>query len=122
MVSTKPGGSYDKLGMNIENYQKVVPEIQKLINFCRTKGIPIFYTEAVCEPSGIDLLLNINSILPKTREERLEKIPICVRGTWDAQTIDEIKPTEKYCFWHNKTLRNHFRKSPRLLRHSNTSS
>jgi ureidoacrylate peracid hydrolase len=40
------------------------------------------------------LLLNIHNILPRTREERLEKIPICVRGTWDAQTIDEIKPTE----------------------------
>jgi ureidoacrylate peracid hydrolase len=28
-----------------------------------------------------------------TREERL-KVPICVRGTWDAKTIDEIKPTD----------------------------
>ncbi|MDQ3975381.1 MAG: cysteine hydrolase [Thermoproteota archaeon] len=87
-------GSYDKLGMNVENYQKVIPMIKELINFCSSVGIPVFYTEAVREPSGIDLLLNIHNILPKTREERLEKIPICVRGTWDAQTIDEIKPTE----------------------------
>jgi ureidoacrylate peracid hydrolase len=28
-----------------------------------------------------------------TREERL-KVPICVRGTWDAKTIDEIKPAD----------------------------
>ena len=91
-VST--GGSYDKLGMNVENYQKAVPLIKELINFCRSVGIPVFFTEAVREPSGIDLLLNIHNILPKSREERLEKIPICVRGTWDAQTIDEIKPTE----------------------------
>jgi ureidoacrylate peracid hydrolase len=89
------GGSYDKLGMNVENYQKTVPQIKELINFCRSIGIPVFYTEAVREPSGIDLLLNIHNILPRTREERLEKIPICERGTWDAQTIDEIKPTEK---------------------------
>jgi ureidoacrylate peracid hydrolase len=89
------GGSYDKLGLNVENYQKAVPLIKELINFCRSIGIPVFYTEAVREPSGIDLLLNIHNILPKTREERLEKIPICVRGTWDAQTIDEIKPIEK---------------------------
>ena len=88
------GGSYDKLGMNVENYQKAVPLIKELINFCRGVGIPVFYTEAVREPSGIDLLLNIHNILPKSREERLEKIPICVRGTWDAQTIDEIKPRE----------------------------
>lgn len=89
------GGSYDKLGLNVENYQKAVPLIKELINFCRSIGIPVFYTEAVREPSGIDLLLNIHNILPRTREERLEKIPICVRGTWDAQTIDEIKPREK---------------------------
>jgi ureidoacrylate peracid hydrolase len=38
-------------------------------------------------------LLNVHRILPKTREERL-KIPICVRGTWDAEIIDEIKPKE----------------------------
>jgi ureidoacrylate peracid hydrolase len=54
-VST--GGSYDKLGMNVENYQKVVPLIKELINFCIRVGIPVFFTEAVREPSGIDLLL-----------------------------------------------------------------
>ena len=91
------GGSYDRLGMNIENYQKVIPKIKELINFCRKEKIPIFYTKAIREPSGIDLLLNVHNILPRTREERLQNknIPICLRGTWDAQTIDEISPTEK---------------------------
>ncbi|HEX6673184.1 MAG TPA: cysteine hydrolase [Nitrososphaeraceae archaeon] len=90
-------GSYNKLGMNIENYQKVIPKIKELINFCREEDIPIFYTEAVREPSGIDLMIHVHNILPRTREERLQNqnIPICVRGTWDAQTIDEIKPTEE---------------------------
>lgn len=86
------GGSYDRLGMNIENYRQVIPEIHRLINFCRNEGIPIFYTQAVREPSGIDLLLNDHRVLPRTREERLEKLPICVRGTWEADIIDEIKP------------------------------
>ena len=90
-------GSYDKLGMNVENYQKVIPKIKELIDFCRKENIPIFYTEAVREPSGIDLLIHVHNILPRTREERLknQNIPICVRGTWDAQTIEEIKPTEE---------------------------
>ena len=52
-------GSYGKLGMNIENYQKVIPKIKELINFCRNEKIPIFYTEAIREPSGIDLLLHV---------------------------------------------------------------
>ena len=72
---------------------KIIPAVQELLSFCRSKNIPIFYTEAVREASGIDLLLNVHRILPKTREERL-RIPICVRGTWDADIIDEIKPNE----------------------------
>jgi len=87
-------GSYDKLGMNTLNYKKIVPTIRNLISFCRREDIPIFYTEAVREPSGIDLLLNVHHILPRTREERL-KVPICVRGTWDGQTIKQIKPTKR---------------------------
>jgi ureidoacrylate peracid hydrolase len=89
------GGSYDRLGMNIENYRKIIPKVQELISFCRNEDIPIFYTQAVREPSGIDLLLNVHRVMPKTREERLEKMPICVRGTWDARIIDEIKPKAK---------------------------
>src|SRR5918995_4166132 len=87
------GGSYDRLGMNTPLYRKIIPRVRNLIVFCRKEDIPIFYTEAVRERSGIDLLTNIHMILPRSREERL-KIPICVRGTWDAQTIDELKPKE----------------------------
>lgn len=83
--------------MNITNYQKIIPKIKELIGFCRKEEIPIFYTETIREPSGIDLLIHVHNILPRTREERLynKNIPICVCGTWDAQTIDEIKPTEE---------------------------
>src|SRR6476620_3963277 len=88
------GGSYDRLGMNTLNYREIIPKLRDLIDFCRSKDIPIFYTEAVKEASGIDVLTKVHNFLPKTREERL-KIPICIRGTWDGQTIDDIKPTEK---------------------------
>lgn len=87
------GGSYDKLGMNTSNYREIIPRLKDVIDFCRTKEIPIFFTEAVKEASGIDMLTKIHNFLPKTRQERL-KIPICVRGTWDGVTIDELKPTE----------------------------
>ena len=88
------GGSYDRLGMNTANYREIIPKLSDLIDFCRSKDIPIFYTEAVKEASGIDVLTKVHNFLPKTRQERL-KIPICVRGTWDGITIDELKPTEK---------------------------
>ena len=87
------GGSYDKLGMDTSNYKAAVPKMRELINLCRDVGTPIFYTEATRESSGIDLLTKVHWILPKSREERIRKVPICVRGTWDAQTIDELRPT-----------------------------
>lgn len=87
------GGSYDQLGMNTASYRAIVPKVVQLTNLSREVEIPIFYTEAVREPSGIDLLTRVHKILPKSREERIAKVPICVRGTWDAQTIDELKPT-----------------------------
>jgi len=87
------GGSYDKIGMNTSMYREIIPKIKDLIEFCRSMGIPVFYTEAVKESSGIDILTNIHNILPKSRQERL-KVPICIRGTWDGVTIDELKPKE----------------------------
>ncbi|MFL6482051.1 MAG: cysteine hydrolase family protein, partial [Nitrososphaera sp.] len=87
------GGSYDKLGMNTSNYRAIIPKLKELIEFCRSMGIDVFYTEAVKEASGIDVLTKIHNFLPKSRQERL-KVPICIRGTWDGVTIDELKPKE----------------------------
>jgi ureidoacrylate peracid hydrolase len=89
------GGSYDLLGMNIVPYQDVIPKIQQLIKSCRLAKIPIFYTQAIREPSGIDLLTQTHKILPRSREERIKKKTICVRGTWDAKIVDDIKPDDK---------------------------
>ncbi|HEY9386087.1 MAG TPA: isochorismatase family cysteine hydrolase [Nitrososphaeraceae archaeon] len=86
------GGSYDLLGMDVEHYRQVIPKIRELINLCRSNSIPIFYTQAVRESSGIDLLTRAHKILPKSREERIKKKPICVRGTWDADIVDDVRP------------------------------
>jgi ureidoacrylate peracid hydrolase len=86
------GGSYSRLGINISNYQAMLPKLLKLVRECTEANIPVFYTLAVREASGTDLLTKTHKLLPRAREERVEKIPICVRGTWDADVIDEIKP------------------------------
>jgi ureidoacrylate peracid hydrolase len=89
------GGSYDSLGMKISNYQQIIPKLSELISICRKHNVPVFYTQAVRESSGIDLLTRTHRILPKAREERIKKRPICVRGTWDAKIVDDVKPTNK---------------------------
>ena len=88
------GGSYDLLGMETSNYREVIPKICDLIILCKNFSIPIFYTQAVRESSEIDLLTRSHKILPKSKEERIKKKPICVRETWDAEIVDEIKPSE----------------------------
>ena len=88
------GGSYYVLGIEISIYRQVIPRLRQLIKTCRISKIPIFYTQAVREPSGIDLLTNTHKILPKSREERIRKKPICIRGTWDADILDEVKPAD----------------------------
>lgn len=90
-----PGGSYEKYGGNIgadlEAYRKIIPNITKLLAASRELGIPVFYTEQVREQSGIDLFTKLHRIVPERRAEFL-RIPACVRGTWDAETIDELAP------------------------------
>ncbi len=71
------GGSYDDLGIEISIYRKVIDKVRYLVNTCRRLKIPIFYTQAVREPSGIDLLTKTHKILPKSRAERIKK-PICI--------------------------------------------
>lgn len=88
------GGSYDLLGIETSHYREAIPKIRDLIIICRNAGIPVFYTQAVRESSGIDLLTKTHKILPKSREERIMKRPICIRGTWDGDIVDDIKPVE----------------------------
>jgi len=55
------GGSYDKIGMNTPNYREIIPNLKDLIEYCRSKGIPVFYIDAVKEASGIDIFTKIHN-------------------------------------------------------------
>jgi ureidoacrylate peracid hydrolase len=92
-----PGGSYEKyggiIGADLNAYRQIIPNVARLITTCREVEIPIFYTQQVREQSGIDLFTRLHRIVPERRSEFL-RIPACVRGTWDAEIIDELKPTK----------------------------
>jgi ureidoacrylate peracid hydrolase len=81
------------MGLNVSKYSEVVPTLKRLIEFCRKIKIPIFYSQAVREESGIDLLTRSHRILPKAREERIKRRPICIRGSWDAEIVEPLKPS-----------------------------
>jgi len=89
------GGSFDRLGYDITRYQKVVPVIKNVYGRAKEMNIPVFFSQALREQSGIDMLERVHQILPIKRRERIEKMPLCIRGTWDSEIIDDLKPDEK---------------------------
>jgi ureidoacrylate peracid hydrolase len=91
------GGSYEQyggtIGADLDAYRRVIPNIAKMIAAARRYEIPIFYTQQVREQSGIDLFTKLHRIIPERRAEFL-RIPAVIRGTWDAEIIDELRPTK----------------------------
>ena len=91
------GGSYEEyggyIGADLEAYRQIVPNIKRLLDSCREMQVPVFYTQQVREASGIDLFTRLHRIIPKRRAEYL-RIPACIRDTWDAAIMDELKPGE----------------------------
>ena len=88
------GGSYEKSGANISLYREIIRNVKRIIDAAHEMRIPVFYTQQVREASGIDLLTRRHRIIPRRRLEFTENITACVRGTWDAEIIDELLPAE----------------------------
>jgi len=88
------GGSFDKLGYDINKYRSTVPAIKKIYQRTKELNIPVFFSQALREKSGIDMLDKSHKILPLKRRERIRKLPICVRGTWDSELISDLKSQE----------------------------
>lgn len=85
-------GSFDKLGYDISKYQRIVPAIQEVYRKAKSLKIPVFFSKAIREKSGIDGLEKVHKILPKKRHERIKKMMICVRNTWDSGIINMLEP------------------------------
>ncbi|MBU2608076.1 MAG: cysteine hydrolase [Chloroflexi bacterium] len=92
-----PGGSYEKyggiIGADLNAYNKIIPNIVRLLAACRELEVPVFYSQQVREESGIDLFTQLHRIVPIRRAEFL-RIPACIVGTRDAAILDELKPAK----------------------------
>lgn len=86
------GGTFNKFGFNIQPYREIIPRLKTLIADMRKVKVPIYYSQAVREASGLDCIDKVHRIIPESRRERIEKMPLCIRGTWDADVVDELKP------------------------------
>lgn len=74
--------------MNIENYQKAVPLTKELINFCRSIGIPVFYTEAVCR--GYSLFFKYKPDFLFSKIDTIVEVKLCNSKEVEKDIISQI--------------------------------
>ena len=81
-----PSGTFSKLGLPASRLLAVVPAINHLRTLCHACGIPVFYTEMSFKEDYSDAGILVESF------PGLSDIKGFVRGTWDAQIVDDLKP------------------------------
>ncbi len=86
------GGTFDQFGFNIAPYRAIIPRLQHLIASMRALGVPVYYSKAIREASGLDCIDRVHRIIPDSRREKIAKLPLCIRATWDSDVIDELRP------------------------------
>lgn len=82
-----PSGSFGKVGFPFSRHMAIVPTIQHLASLCRTRGIPVIYTRMEFDEdlSGAGLMF-------EGMPEQMKESGAFIRGSWDAQIIDDVRP------------------------------
>lgn len=80
-------GSLPSVGMGMPNMEAVTAANAALLAQARELDLPVIYTRHVYRPDFVDLPKKMAITLPT------EPAPL-VRGSWDADVIDELKPAD----------------------------
>jgi ureidoacrylate peracid hydrolase len=86
------GGTFDQFGFNIGPYRAIIPRLQDVVSSMRALRVPVYYSKAIREASGLDCIDRVHRIIPDGRREKIVTMPLCVRATWDSDIIDELQP------------------------------
>ena len=70
-----------------EKPRAIIAPVTRLIDLCRSTGAKIWFTRQVHYPDDHGRL---NRRIPSHLERRGVKPTLCLKGTWDAELIDEI--------------------------------
>lgn len=97
-------GTFGKAGRDITLIKKTIAPITSAVEYCREKEIPIFYTQQIYVPEFFDA--HMHAFTGRELTKGLAKAGatyVCMKGTWDVEILDELKPTEKdYIIQKNK--------------------
>ena len=96
-----PQASFGRLGIPTTRQAAIIPTIKQLIRVCRAHGIPVFYTQAGFNEDYSDAGI-AEEELPGLKDAKG-----FVRGSWDAEIVEELKAEPSDTIIH-KTKNNAF--------------
>ncbi len=82
-----PEGTLARDGADISMMREILPNVRRLVEICRGRGIPDIWT--IQEHFAEDRSRELHKI-PHHTAKRFR--PPCLKGTWDAEIVDELKP------------------------------
>lgn len=81
-------GSFSRLGLPVSSHLAIVPAINSLRSAFHAKGLPVFFTRMGFNNDYSDSGILLESL------PALKDIDAFVRGTWDAEILDELTPNK----------------------------
>lgn len=84
-----PKGSLSQMGLDTSRTVRVIEPIQQLKAAFVKHGHPVIYLQHLHRPDGLDAGL-IEKVFPP-----IMTLGHCKAGSWDAQIIDELQPSEQ---------------------------
>ncbi len=85
-------GSFAKLGYDVTPYKRIIPRVKLAYRMAKELGMPVIFSKAVRERSGVDTFERTHKLLPSKRREVVEGMPLSSKGTGDEDIIPELTP------------------------------
>ena len=79
-------GTFAKLGLQIDPKKQIIPRINELRSAFRDLHLPVFFLRTGYNADYSDRR-------PRDRGDRLERLRGLIRGSWDAEILDELLTT-----------------------------
>jgi ureidoacrylate peracid hydrolase len=87
-------GSFAKHGRNISLMKRAIPVIKRAIDFCHENNMMVLYTRQINLPEFLSS--GLHSFFGREVSEWFPADTyICLKGTWDAEIVNELTPTKK---------------------------
>ena len=81
-----PGGSMARLGLSTSRGHDIIEPVHRLVEACRTRGLPVIHTLTTFRTDYAD------AGLVAERFPALQPLGHIMSGTWDAQIVDRLLP------------------------------